>query len=361
MTQALSSDRIQDYLVLPRYRTIREILFLSMNLTIAFVNYYYTFSYYFDLFNDLSYTRSKVQIGFLLMFIFLLPIYVNLHLLIPRYLLKNKLTAYLASILGMTLLTLITIGTIQIALRIRIEELIEQSSLLIALNIASSIVTFGFLMAGATALKLLQYWLIHRRSIDTLEKLTIQSELSQLKNQINPHFLFNMLNNANTQVRENPVEATHTLSKLYDLLEYLLNDSLAEQVRLVDDIHFLRDFLNLEKIRRDNFTFIVSTEGEIESVWVPPLLFIPFVENAVKHNNDNQILSYVHLHFKVEEKRLTFVCVNSKPTSRKVAPESSGIGLANIKRRLELLYEKNNELVIEESETTYSIKLYLTL
>ncbi|WP_455625538.1 sensor histidine kinase [Parabacteroides sp.] len=360
MIQAFRSDRIQDYLVLPRYRVVRETLFLVTNLIIAFVNYFYAFSYYSDLFNDSSYTRFKIQIGFLLMFIFLLPIYVNLHILIPRYLLKNRLAAYLLFLSGMTLLTLITVGTIQIALRIRVE-LIQQSSLLIALNIVSSIIMFGFLMAGSTTLKLLQHWLIYRKRIDALERLTIQSELSQLKNQINPHFLFNMLNNANTQVRENPVEATLTLSKLYDLLEYQLNDSLAERVRLADDIHFLTDFLNLEKIRRDNFTFTVSTEGEIESVCLPPLLFIPFVENAVKHNNDNQILSYVHLYFKVEGKRLTFVCVNSKPTSRKIAPESSGIGLANIKRRLELLYEKNHELVIEESEITYSIKLYLTL
>lgn len=132
-------------------------------------------------------------------------------------------------------------------------------------------------------------------------------------------------------------------------------------MRLADEVRFLSDYLNMAKIRRDNFDFIVSTEGDVEEVVIAPLLFIPFVENAVKHNNDNRNLSYVHLYFKVKEEILTFICINSKSLVQKEQQADSGIGLANIRRRLELLYAADHSLQIEETDITYSINLRLKL
>ena len=206
-----------------------------------------------------------------------------------------------------------------------------------------------------------QDYIKNGQRIGQLENATIQSELEQLKNQINPHFLFNMLNNANVLIKESPAEAVLVLSKLKDLLKYQLKDSVSEKVLLKDDISFLNDYLNMEKIRRDNFDFIVSTEGNTEDVTLPPLLFIPFVENAVKHNNDNKKLSYVHLYFKVEEKSLTFICINSKPAEQQERRTDGGIGLANIRRRLELLYDTDHSLQIDDTDITYTINLRLNI
>lgn len=128
------------------------------------------------------------------------------------------------------------------------------------------------------------HWLRYNLRIDELESTTLQSELTFLKNQINPHFLFNMLNNANVLIKRNPEEASKVLFKLEDLLRYQINDSSRERVSLASDIRFLNDYLNLEKIRRDNFQFTLRQEGEVDSIWIQPLLFIPFVENAVKHS-----------------------------------------------------------------------------
>jgi LytS/YehU family sensor histidine kinase len=189
----------------------------------------------------------------------------------------------------------------------------------------------------------------------------MQSELKQLKNQINPHFLLNMLNNANVLTMENPEEASQVLSKLNDMLRYQLNDSTKEKVSLSADIHFLTDFLNLEKIRRDNFEVIISKEGNINNVSIPPLLFIPFVENAIKHNPDNDNSSYVHLYFKVQGQRLQFICENSKPEIPFKKHETGGLGLANIRRRLDLLYNTNYILEITDNKTTYKIILKLTI
>ena len=190
--------------------------------------------------------------------------------------------------------------------------------------------------------------------------LATKMELMMLQSQINPHFLFNMLNNANVLIKRNPEEASKVLFKLEDLLRYQINDSSRERVSLASDIRFLNDYLNLEKIRRDHFQFTVEQEGDIDSIWIQPLLFIPFVENAVKHSFDSEHPSSVHLSFKVEENRLEFRCENSTPAVA-VSNKVGGIGLANIQRRLGLLYPDRNELEQIENENRYIVILCITL
>ena len=166
-----------------------------------------------------------------------------------------------------------------------------------------------------------------------------------------------MINNANIMVDEEPEITSYILDKLDRMLQYQFNDSTQDRVLLSADIAFLTDFLALEKVRRDDFEYTVTTEGDMKETEVPPLLFIPFVENAVKHNQD-VTHSYVHLKFRQEEHLLSFECVNSKsskPTKRDVG----GLGLANIRRRLDLLFESRHILDIVETETTYTVRLQL--
>ena len=191
------------------------------------------------------------------------------------------------------------------------------------------------------------------------EKRKMEKKL--LQSQINPHFLFNMLNNANVLIKRNPEEASKVLFKLEDLLRYQINDSSRERVSLASDIRFLNDYLNLEKIRRDNFQFTLRQEGEVDSIWIQPLLFIPFVENAVKHSFDSEHSSYVHVFFKVDAHRLDFRCENSKPAVAVQQGKVGGIGLANIQRRLGLLYPEHYKLEQREDENLYSVILSITL
>lgn len=160
-------------------------------------------------------------------------------------------------------------------------------------------------------------------------------------------------------VKDAPDEASQILEKLDNLLRYQLNDSTRREVFLTADIQFLTSFLELEKVRRDHFEYTIFQEGNMENICIPPLLFIPFVENAVKHNLDSDNLSYVHLYFSVHNKQLTFRCENSKP--RVPVKREGGIGLANVKRRLDLLYESRYTLQIEDKETTYNVNLHLNL
>ena len=229
------------------------------------------------------------------------------------------------------------------------------------INTFSGILTIGFVTAGSAAISLFTHWLRYNLRIDELESTTLQSELTFLKNQINPHFLFNMLNNANVLIKKNPEEASKVLFKLEDLLRYQINDSSRERVSLASDIRFLNDYLNLEKIRRDNFRFTLSQEGETDAIWIQPLLFIPFVENAVKHSFDSEHPSSVRVFFKVDNNRLEFHCENSKPSVAASKGKVGGIGLANIQRRLGLLYPERYRLELKEDENRYSVILSITL
>nr|WP_262903597.1 histidine kinase [Niabella beijingensis] len=199
-----------------------------------------------------------------------------------------------------------------------------------------------------------------RQLIYELEQSKTYAELEQLKNQINPHFLFNMLNNANVLTKKDPEKASQVLMKLSDLLRYQLYDSAREKVLLTADIHFLEDFLNLEKVRRDRFDFLISKEGNLSGVQIPSLLFISFVENAVKHNNDATKPSYVNLYFDVRNDELFFKCINSKPILKSDG-NAGGLGLANIRRRLELLFPATHRLIIEDDTETYCAALTIKL
>lgn len=339
-------------LVDPRYRIVRHFLLFFLSLLIIYVNFYVAL---------VEGNAYLIRISIVQSFILLFFIYLSVFVLTPRLLLKNKPGQYVLSVMLVIALAHL------LSYLLRQEDIDKEYQLyqfwLSAFFLISSTIQFSLLIVGASAVIVFQDYVKYGQRIDRLENATMQSELEQLKNQINPHFLFNMLNNANVLISENPVEAVHVLSKLKDLLKYQLKDSTSETVRLADDIRFLTDYLNMEKIRRDNFSFLISVEAGMEDIIVPPLLFIPFVENAVKHNNDNRKLSYVRLYFRMENEMLIFICVNSKPAQQKEKEETAdgGIGLANIRRRLQLLYDTGHSLQITETDITYTVDLRLKL
>ena len=328
-------NRLLNFLIEKRHRRARHLLLILAVCIIGMTNVDPRGSFPFLKFGSL-------------VCVFLALIYFNIYVLLPRLLFKNRLTGYLAVVL------VLLIGFIALLLP---SDAAEEFKSVFLIFIISSVVQIGFIIVGTTAMVLFQHWARNERYIARLEAVTMRAELEQLQNQINPHFLFNMLNNILVLIRENPEEAVVILHKLSDMLKYQFNDSTKKEVLLKDDIHFLNDFLNLEKIRRDRFEFTITVENEAENKFVPPLLFIPFVENAVKHGNDAVSLSYIRLYFSVKDDKLHFTCNNSKPLKPNKKNEFSGLGLANIKRRLELLYDENHSLNIREDDTSYTVQL----
>ncbi|MCF2446783.1 histidine kinase [Dyadobacter sp. CY345] len=296
-----------------------------------------------------------VRISLILMFVLLF--YTNMYWLVPRFLFKDQYLTYVLSVLVIiAVIAFIYFSSWKILGAYRRADAYKEAAGIFSLSFIVLV-----LMMSSTAIKLFQRSLKDSIRINELEKTTMRSELEQLKNQINPHFLFNMLNNANVLTQKDPLKASQVLMKLSDLLRYQLYDSARTSVLLTGDIHFLEDFLNLEQIRRDNFDYLVSKQGDLSGVQIAPLLLIPFVENAIKHNADQEKRSYVHLYFDVHNGELSFKCVNSKPHVKLTKNEVGGLGLANVKRRLELIYPGKHALQIIDNPDTYLVILTLSI
>lgn len=347
---------VPDFLVNPEKRIYRHLLVQLMVFII-------TLNVFWDMPDEFIITPERIRswIGYFL--IIDLIIYVNAYVLAPRFLLKGRLLLYLTTVTTLILVSIATLGMLQTLFEDTRFESLPPTHTEIVLNILSSTISCGLLAAGSSAMVLFKHWINNNQRVNELEAATLQSELKFLKSQINPHFLFNMLNNVYVLIRKGRDEAAEVLFKLEDLLRYQLNDSSQEKIQLSSDIRFMNDFLNLEKIRRDNFNFIISKEGDINSVWLPPLLFIPFVENAVKHNTDSENASFVRLFFKVSDNVLQFSCENSIPAPEEQENNSrvGGLGLKNIRRRLELLFPGRHRLEVIENKQSYTVNLQLEL
>jgi len=341
--ETMDANWMVEFFISGKYRLHRHALLIAFSIVVL----YYSPPDYVEPFE--SYNRIVI------FFQIVLLAYSNMYFVVPRFLFRKKYVSYGLSVLaGMVLSFFIH----------QAASYYFKPYLLPHQDDEINFFTFSFmimvLIIASAAVKLFQQWIADAKLIHDLELAKAGAELEQLKNQINPHFLFNMLNNANVLIEDDPKKASQVLVKLSDLLRYQLYDSSRDKVLLTSEIHFLEDFLNMEKVRRDNFNFLISKEGELSGVQVPPLLFIAFVENAVKHNNDSAKSSYVNLFFDVRHTELYFRCINSKP-ALKAVNKSRGLGLANIKRRLELLFPSAHDLKIEDNTETYCITLTLKL
>lgn len=342
---------ISSFLIDDKYHIYRHLILQAVILAISV-------SIFFDAPDKLNLSLNRFY-GWFSYYLFLnMLVYVHIYILFPRFLAKNKVFAYVISVILFTVFSMVIMTILQDLFYDIAVSHQQPSGMAIFLSIASSICTLFLFLGGISTLMLFKQWITDRRNISNLQVATFRSELGFLKNQINPHFLFNMINNAHIMVDEDPKMTSHILEKLDDILQYQFNDSTRDKVSLKADIAFLTDFLDLEKIRRDHFEYTVTVEGYVEDIEVPPLLFIPFVENAVKHTMDTNH-SYVHVKYRMENNRLLFECENSKPL-KPVKRDIGGLGLANIKRRLALLFKNNYTLNIVETETTYTVNLELT-
>ncbi|PYF77307.1 sensor histidine kinase [Pedobacter nutrimenti] len=292
---------------------------------------------------------------------FITPFYLNMYLLVPRLLFKGKLLAYMFTVILLILgsfLLLITGDEFLQKYRInpvQIERNMVQAFL-------GFLLVFAIVMAASTAVKLFQRWVKDSQTLAEVKQQALRAELSQLKGQVNPHFLFNTLNNAHVLTQTNPDKASAVLISLSRMLRYQLYDGDRELVPLRNDLNFLEDFLELEKIRREGFDYEINLSGSLMGIMIPHFLFIPFVENAVKHSYDIHQPSFVKLWLSVNNSFLCFSCSNSVPEHPlKQERSNGGIGLANIRRRLELLYAEDFILELDAGHLNYLVNMKIPL
>jgi len=195
-----------------------------------------------------------------------------------------------------------------------------------------------------------------------LQKENLKTEVSFLRSQISPHFLFNVLNNIVAMVRLKSDELEPTVIRLSALLQYMLYESSDEKVLLKSEVESLRDFIDLQRLRF-NTNLKLENDISVKEEWhsIEPMLLIPFVENAFKHGNTYMEPPEILIRLRVENNILDFAVRNRYVVFDKAKDKISGIGLVNVKRRLALLYPGRHTLEILEENGYYNVHLKLML
>jgi two-component system, LytTR family, sensor kinase len=205
-------------------------------------------------------------------------------------------------------------------------------------------------------------WLKTRKKMAQSEREKIAAELNYLKAQVNPHFLFNAFNTIYVQMDESPESAKESLAIFSDMLRYQLYDCGAEWVAVDKELSYLQHYIQLQKLRKDeryqiDFSFPEADSGDK----IAPFLLIPFVENMFKHvSGHNDRSNIIRGDFRCDQGKLIFQGMNTF-TREHTLPGKGGIGLVNVKRRLELLYPRKHKLIISNNDSTYEVWLEIQL
>lgn len=222
-------------------------------------------------------------------------------------------------------------------------------------------VVLGFFMTGAnTGIKLIYQSMRDEQVMEALKRQNLQAEMDYLKYQINPHFFMNTLNNIHALIDIDTESAKNAVIELSKMMRYVLYDSGREIISLNRDMQFLKNYIELMRIRyTDDVDIRVEyPSGLPESISIPPLLLIVFVENAFKHGVSYNRPSFIRLRVEYADGTVTGTIINSRHA--KTDHHAAGIGLENVRKRLALIYgEKNYTLDIREEPDTYSVKLVI--
>lgn len=194
-----------------------------------------------------------------------------------------------------------------------------------------------------------------------LHKILAESQLKTLQAQINPHFMFNVLNHIDILMRKDVVLASDLLLKYSEILRYQLYSGEKEQITIVEEIDFLKSFIEVEKIRwKDKLNVTCSWNIDNNDFTLPPLLLIIFIENAFKHvSRSTSKKGYITIKLEQKDDVIQLNIENSKSIIENIPKSNSGIGLENIKKRLSLLYPKKHSLTITDSALIYYTKLII--
>lgn len=206
--------------------------------------------------------------------------------------------------------------------------------------------------------------IVYRMVLDRInvENEQLKSELKFLRSQVSPHFLFNVLNNMVSMARKKSDQLEPSLIKLAGLMRYMLQDSADQQVPLAKQVTYLENYIELQKIRySDDVEVHVCLTGQTNKHKIEPMLLIPFVENAFKHGIGLIENPRIDVTLSVNEEILTFEVVNDFDEKDRQKDISSGIGLNNVIKRLNILYPGQHQLEITRLESTFKVNLTLTL
>lgn len=287
--------------------------------------------------------------------------YLNYFYLLPRFLERKNVLRYLLEFIVpfAVVITLRVVLTRYLMDGYTHREMYFYSSLFVVQTV--SITLFIVIFVGMLRFAVDWFEFEARKKEVENEKLT--AELNFLKAQINPHFLFNTLNNLYYLVYTKSDNATEVIAKLSQMMRYMIYDSNHPKVQLDKELEYMHNYIALERLRLNNEIPIrFEIEGETAGIEIAPLIFITFLENAFKHGvSSNRPGAWVDIHIGLDGKACNYTVENSKLDISPNADGKSGIGLQNVRRRLELSYPDQYELKTEESPDRYKVQLKINL
>ncbi|WP_269222703.1 histidine kinase [Flavobacterium sp. IMCC34518] len=311
-------------------------------------------------FNDYSYSLKSNLIEFALH----IPlVYFNLFILVPLFVLKSKYFKYTLSLISsLSVVYLFKTGLTYFIISKNIWPEANRDYKPFEINhIVAVCIGELYVLAIATSIYLMLTWLKERERNKSILENQNKIKLKYLKNQIQPHFFFNTLNNLYALSLESSNKVPDVIIKLSKLMEYVLYDiENTKYVPLINEIDYIQNYIEIEKLRFENVEVSINLESNIDNITVPPLLFISLIENAFKHGGLNNENLKIKINFRIIKSNLEFEIINNFVISQPVKSKK-GIGLSNTKKRLKLIY-KNDFIITQMIKFNfYVIKIQIPL
>ena len=236
---------------------------------------------------------------------------------------------------------------------------VENTNISVVIQITIFIAAIAFI-SGIVGLVIKGFisWFSDIKLKQELTEKNHQMELALVKAQLDPHFLFNTINNIDVLNQKDANKASDYLNKLSDIMRFMLFETKAPKISLNKEIEYIHKFIELQKIRSTNPNFVsLKIKGEPESRTIAPMIFIPFIENAFKHVSDKQLDNAIEIELNIKEDETTFKCSNIHAATSAKMSASNGLGNSLIQKRLQLLYPKNHNLSINKKSDKYLVTL----
>lgn len=297
--------------------------------------------------------------------IYLAATYYALYIVIPRYLDKKKFKPLIVSVVYMILGAAFAELAITFWLILTPSfEIFGYSNIRLnasSLDVYLRLIGILLVVILASSIKLLKNWYGVQRRYQQLQREKLEAELNVLKSQLHPHFLFNTLNSLYALTLKNSNKSSEVVLKLSEILNYILYECNSDAVLVDKEIELIKNYIFLESIRyEDRLKINFSVTGNTANQRIVPLILFPFVENSFKHKSSNQNeIPWISISLEIIDGIIRFGIKNSNCTTLKVQPGNSGIGIQNVKKRLELIYKDDYNLEIEDSPDTFEVILEL--
>lgn len=323
--------------------------------------------WYFLRYEDYALESTAFKVTLIKVADLALMVYITNYLLIPKLLYRKQYFWFALFFLLMILVSSV--------LKMNILGRLMNNTTLLNLTgnfkarIYDNVIPHFFLVLAGAAIQLMVDYIKMQQRMVEMAKEKAEAELNFLKSQINPHFLFNSINSVYFLIDKSNVDARGALHKFSDMLRYQLYEMNGNRVIIEKEIQYLQDYIGLQKLRKDDQYHIeFLCQPEVKDFSIEPLLLIPFVENAFKHisHNKNQP-NFIKLQLSMNKGEFNFSIQNSKEPGHeplqveKVMEQHSGIGLANVKRRLALLYPQKHNLTINDGEDIFQVVLRIKI